>query len=496
MKYIFITLIFYSSVFCEELININFKGLKLSELVNITSKSINKSILVTDELNGKLNFISNEPLDKNKLLSILKFSLEANGYKLIESDDILRVVKNDFKTINEFNKAEKLVINSNNKIKVKKSVEVESHPSLETTEVIFLTNIEVKNLETIVKSLVDKKLSNFSIAIDEEFNSIIIDGKEEDVEKIKNIVYKLDEPKKQVYVKASIIELDNNMLEDIGFKFGIFGGSAYSGGLYTFASSLNGGDAITIDTGALNLQIPNVVSSLALGATLSLLNKTYALNIISQPSILCLNNKESSIYVGETVSIQTGSSTTDGGTTKINYEREDIGLTLKVRPRVSQDSKVLLQINTILEGIKNENFTNFNPDTTKKEVKTTTMVNNGESVIIGGLIENKNQKTVQKIPIAGDIPLIGELFKNRTNDYQNKSLIVIITPYVIPLDKDLTYVRNELSKLKNLEDQFLEKVLLNLRAKKGIKEEIKEQSEDLSAQERHKLIMKKYFNVD
>lgn len=223
---------------------------------------------------------------------------------------------------------------------------------------------------------------------------------------------------------------------------------------------------------------------------MSLLNKTYALNIISQPSILCLNNKESSIYVGETVSIQTGSSTTDGGTTKINYEREDIGLTLKVRPRVSHDSKVLLQINTILEGIKNENFTNSNPDTTKKEVKTTTMVNNGESVIIGGLIENKNQKTVQKIPIAGDIPLIGELFKNRTNDYQNRSLVVIITPYVIPLDKDLTYVRNELSKLKNLEDQFLEKVLLNLRAKKGNKNIELKSSEMLTNEEKHKQRLK------
>lgn len=108
MKYLLLISTLLTSLFCEELININFKGLKLSELVNITSKSINKSILVTDELNGKLNFISNEPINKNKLLSILKFSLESNGYKLIETDDILRVVKNDFKTNNEFKKKLKI----------------------------------------------------------------------------------------------------------------------------------------------------------------------------------------------------------------------------------------------------------------------------------------------------------------------------------------------------------------------------------------------------
>lgn len=138
MKYLLLISTLLTSLFCEELININFKGLKLSELVNITSKSINKSILVTDELNGKLNFISNEPINKNKLLSILKFSLESNGYKLIETDDILRVVKNDFKTNNEFKKAQNKIIKQKPLIiKSKEIIKIKDEVSLETTEVIF-----------------------------------------------------------------------------------------------------------------------------------------------------------------------------------------------------------------------------------------------------------------------------------------------------------------------------------------------------------------------
>ncbi len=81
-------------------------------------------------------------------------------------------------------------------------------------------------------------------------------------------------------------------------------------------------------------------------------------------------------------------------------------------------------------------------------------------------MEKKNEKTVQKVPFAGDIPLIGELFKNRSENSQNKNLVVVITPYIIPENRDLTYVRKELSKLKSLEDQFLEKVLIKLKKRK------------------------------
>ncbi|WP_421717236.1 type II secretion system protein GspD [Arcobacter arenosus] len=495
MKLLFSLFLLITNLLSGELINVNFKGLKLKELIDVTSRSINKSILVTDSIEGEVDFISNEPIEKSKLLSILKFSLESNGYKLIESDNILRVVKSDFKVLTPIRKK---VVHKQNKIiskNITKNIKKDSR-----TEVVFLTNIEARNLEKILKELTAKREEEITIAIDEEFNSIIIDGSSDEVKNLKTLISKLDIEKKQVYIKANIIELNNNLLQDVGLRFGILGGKAFSGGLYTFASNLNLGEAIAIDTSSLNIQIPNVSSSIALGASLNLLNKTYALDIISQPSILCINNKQSSIYVGETISIQTGSTTTDGGTTKTNFEREDVGLTLKVKPRVSKENKVLIQIDTILEGIKNENYTNSNPNTSKKELRTTAVVNNGESVILGGLIENKNQKSVEKIPIAGDIPLIGELFKNRLNDVQNKSLVVIITPYVVPINKDLTYIREELSKLKSLEDEFLEKVLLILnakaRAKKGLNSTSEVSENQLTNEERHKLRLKKYFHIN
>lgn len=483
MKYISLLLLLFTTLTSnDDLINVNFKDLSLMELINITSKKIQKNILITNKIDGKVDFISNKPIKKNELLNILKFSLNEYGYEIVENDSILRVVKKG--TIKKKPIIKKL-------IKEKKASK-----EIFDTRFIQLINVEAKSIEAILKKIITqrkyKKENIPTIAIDEQNNSIIIDGKSNIVLDFISIIKKLDVIKSQVYVKAKIIEIDDNLIEEIGIKYGILGGNVYSGNILTFSSSLNEGSAIAIDTSSIGLTIPNVSSSLALGASLSLLNKTYALDIISEPSILCLNNIESSIYVGETISIQTGSTVTDGGTTTNTYEREDIGLTLKVKPRVFKN-KVLIDINTILEGIKNTNTTNSNPDTSKKEVKTSAIVNNGESVILGGLIESRNEKSVQKIPFASDIPLIGELFKNRQNDKRKKSLAVIVTPYIVPKNKDITYIRNELSKLKSLEDNFLKEVLIKLRNKKLVKnEKIKETQ---SNEELHKKRLKEYFGI-
>lgn len=502
MQYMFflIFLLFISTIKSfsnDELININFKDLSIMELAKITSEKTNKSILITNDIKGKVDFISSGPIEIKKLLNILRFSLEDNGYKIIESNGILRVVKGSV----EKNKVIKKLTKKSFKQKInKRALPITTKLiSKNITEVVFLTNIEAKSLQNILKTIIEQrdyeKSVKPSISIDELSNSIILDGKENQIIKLKEVITKLDILKSQVYVKANIVEIDDNLLENIGLQFGILGGKVHSGGLSTFSSNLNGGNAISFDMGSIGLQIPNVLSSLALGASLNLLNKTYALDVISQPSILCLNNKESSIYVGETVSIQTANTTTDGGTTKNSFEREDIGLTLKVKPRMTANNKVVLEIKTTLEGIKNVNTLSLNPNTSKKEINTTAIVNNGESVILGGLIENKNENSVEKIPYVSDVPLIGELFKNRTYDYRNKNLVVIVTPYIIPKDKDLTYVRNELSKLKKLEDKFLEEVLINLKKKKENKENLEIEQEDSENEKAHKARVKKYFGI-
>jgi len=442
---------------------INFKNLQLVDLVKIVSEKTNKNILITNPLKGSVDFISSKPLDTKELFNLLKISLENNGYRLNRSNNIYHVVKKLKKVKKRYIKHDK------NK-----------------TEVIYLKYINSKELKTILETIIKKRdyKNKPSISINKKSNLIILDGKASIISSLKNLINKLDISKPQIYIKARIIEVDDNLVDNVGIRYGILGSKVYSGGINSISSNLNSGEALPFDIGNIGLTIPNLSSSLALGATINLLNKTYALDIISEPSILCLNNKQSKIYVGETISIQTASTTTDGGTIKNSFDREDVGLTLKVKPRVIKQDKVIIDIDATLEGIKNIDATSLNPNTTKKLIQTSAIVNNGESVILGGLIQSKNEKSIEKIPLAGDIPLIGELFKNRLNDNSSKNLTIILTPYIIPENKDLSFIRKQLSKIQLLEDELLKEVLIKLKKRKD-KSNI---SENKTAQLHRKII--------
>ena len=431
-------------------ININFKDLKIMDFIKITSKIVNKNILITDEIEGNVNFVSNKPVNKDELTKILNYVLEDKGYKLVFNNDIYRVVKsNSEPVLLDTN------IDSSKEDTVKKEIKI-----------FPLKNIEANSVLKVVDSIISK--NNYAnpnnkplISLDEDSNSIIVKASINEIDEIKLLIDELDVEKAQVYVQARIIELNDELVNQIGVSYGIFAASANNNGLTTFSSSLNKGNIPTFSVDGLS--IPDITSGLALGATLNLLKQNGALDIVSEPSILAINNKESSIYVGETISIKTSSSVTDGGTTRENFQREDVGLTLKVKPRISNETKVTLEINTILEGVKTTQTISGNADTSKKEVKTTAILNNGESVIIGGLIENKTEITNQKVPVLGDIPLFGELFRNSVSNNKKNNLVVIITPYLIPKTKDITFIRNKLSELKNLEDKYLEDSLIKLK---------------------------------
>lgn len=577
----------------EEKININFKDLKIMDLVKITSKIIDKNILVTQEIKGKVDFISTKPLDKKELVKILIYSLETKGFTIIQNDDIMRIVKlsegakNNVPVINGnqeklyyqmvteifpvynasadyiaskirhlISKSAKLVTNKesntlvltdfkDNIKTIKKVVNVMTYGAKKDIEIIELKNIKAseakKNLDAVAKSIFNAKIETEKVSIisnadnnslvivgknqnikylkkyvkdidrndslikrvvevislknveavnvikiidgiigkkkyldpnakplssiDEESNSIVLMGPSDEIEYITSLIEELDKEKAQVYVQARIIEVTNSLVDEVGIKYGILGGKSGNKGLGTFASNLNGGSSIAFTPGDIGLSIPTITSGLALGASISLLDEDGALDIVSEPSILAINNKESSIYVGETISVKTSSSVTDGGTKNENFKREDVGLTLKVKPRISNDNKVTLDINTILEDVKTTATNSGNADTTKKEIQTTAIVKNGESVILGGLIEDKEESTDSSIPGVGSIPILGRLFSHDKTDIRKRSLVIIVTPYIIPKSKDLTYVRNKLSELKLLEDKYLKDSLIRLKQK-------------------------------
>ena len=328
----------------------------------------------------------------------------------------------------------------------------------------FKTRTTVKGRKTVTTTLPSVLGKNKpTITVDTELNAIVIYATKNELKEIKQVIRKLDIERQQVYVVAKIFEISRDKAKEVGIKYGFGGGMVLSNGIFGLSTNLGGTTGpVEAFISALDLtksDMPNLSRALSLGAALSLYKNNGVVNVISEPTLLCVNNKESSLYAGKTESLltqsSTGSSTTD--TTRQNYTREDIGLTLKVKPRISSDNKVVLDIKVTLEDVVDNTNVGL-PTTTKRDVKTVSIVQNGETVIIGGLVKSKDGKKSVRIPILGDIPILGIPFRHSYDNDKKEDLVIMITPYIVKKSSDLQMVRRNLGRL----DAFSNKMALQI----------------------------------
>ena len=275
----------------------------------------------------------------------------------------------------------------------------------------------------------------------------------------------MDAEREQVYVKAKIVEISETKSSEMGLKYGVEGSLVNGNGLFTLGTNLGGNSinsALTsaaITSGKYTIPTSVYQRGLAVGIGLSLLAQNGATNTLSEPSILCVNNQESTIYVGKTESIKTGTTTATTGVATDSYTRQDIGLTLKIKPRVSNDNKVTITAEAKLEDIESSNGGTGLPTTTKREVKTNAIVNSGESVIIGGLVKKKETKAGTKIPFLGDIPLLGALFRSSAEASDKTNLVLILTPYIIKSSDDLAALNEQLAELDQIQNKIVKDII-------------------------------------
>jgi len=202
----------------------------------------------------------------------------------------------------------------------------------------------------------------------------------------------------------------------------------------------------------------NIKELFALGIKMDLLQQNGAAHTLSEPSILCSNNQDAEIYVGETRSILVSSSV---GDTKA----------LKVKPRLSSNSKVALKVEATIEDVvPGSGSTSDRPTTTKRKVTTNAIVNNAQTIILGGLMKSSGGKTVTRIPILGDIPIIGALFTSTSYSQSKINVVIYLTPYIVRNSRDLTKLREFLSQLDSIGAKYSKYVREKLAERAGIDE--------------------------
>jgi len=355
-------------------------------------------------------------------------------------------------------------------VKLVQAMDVKSHVSREV-EIFELKNSDAKDVLKTLSDIIEKKKYadpslKPNIAMNSDINAIIAIGDPLILQALKLIIDEIDKEKYQVYVQAKIVEINKNRSSDIGVKYGFAGGDVSSSGLYAMSANFGSSDLTTLATTKVLDYLgnigSNVGSAFALGATLNFLQIHGASKSISNPSILCVNNKESSIYVGKTISVSTGTVTTTSGLNGVtsSYKRTDIGLTLKIKPRVSSKEKVTLDVESILENLIDDGSQNATgqPVTSKQEVKTQAILRSGESIIIGGLVKNYQRNSKNKVPLLGDIPVLGNaLFTSTTKTNQQDNLVVILTPYVIDKSDELSKLQKALGMLTKIQEEYNKK---------------------------------------
>ena len=350
-----------------------------------------------------------------------------------------------------------------------KKLDIESSTS-KSVHIFELKNSDAKLVLASLAEIISKQVfadpaMKPNVSFNEEINSIIAIGEPMVIKGIKQIIDELDKEKYQVYVQARIIEINKNSSMDLGVKYGFDGASLTSEGLYSFAANFGGAPVAGIVGAELASSVigSGATQGFALGAAIDFLETNGASESVSNPSILCVNNKESSIYVGKTISVSTGTVTSTTGISGLtsSFKREDVGLTLKIKPRVSSTDKVTLDVEAVLENITDDGSQNATgqPVTSKQEVKTQAILRHGESIIIGGLVKTYERDAVSQVPLLGDIPWIGEyLFSSTSTTVENDNLVVILTPYIIDKSEKLSQLQKDLGVLSKIQKRYNEEV--------------------------------------
>ena len=360
--------------------------------------------------------------------------------------------------------------------------------------VIPLKNSNVEDMEKILGKLVSqmnnitptrkgkvkgKKPSKAMVVADVERNALIVLATGEQYRNIMQVIRRIDVEKPQVYIKARVVEINSKLAQEIGAKYNFEGGAITSHGLFSVRSNMGGGSTLQVSPQLLNFistentyydkngnlvtdksnpfSFGDVSALFALGVQLNLYQEDGAAHVLSEPSILCTNNQESELFVGETRSILTSSTSGDNkdDLTRRNYTREDIGLTLKVKPRLSSNNKVALTIDAIIEDVDDSSgYNSPTPTTYKRKVVTNAIVRNGQTVIVGGLIKNMAGTVNTKVPFLGDIPIIGRLFQDEGKAQRKVDLVIYLTPFIIRRSEDLTKLRKFLAELENVQKRY------------------------------------------
>ena len=323
------------------------------------------------------------------------------------------------------------------------------------TQVIPLNYAEATKVAELLSKLIDEPQKSSEkgttqqsnqFQADEALNALVVRAEPSVMSEVRNLVSQLDMRRAQVLIEAVIVEVTGNNGEELGvqwllgdFADGPIAGTSFSNvgtSTQNVVSAVASGGTTSIGTikGAL-VGGADKVGSLDVGVILQALATTGNSNLLSTPSVMTLDNEEAEFIVGQNVPFITGSSNTTSDTTNpfTTIKREDVGITLRVKPQINDDSSVRLEVYQEVSSLAASDNSLDSADliTNKRSIDTTILVQDGDTIVLGGLIQDDEVESVQKVPLLGDIPLLGALFRSESTNKVKRNLLVFLRPKII-----------------------------------------------------------------
>ena len=295
------------------------------------------------------------------------------------------------------------------------------------------------------------------IQADPTTNSLIITAPEPQYRQLRAVIDKLDGRRAQVLVESLIVEVNANKLTEFGIQWqsvlgskgdGVMGaigtnsGAAGANIIGLTAGILQGGTAAATAVGklggGLNLALaPRINGQYYLGALANFLQNSGDSNVLSTPNLMTLDNEEARIVIGKSVPFVTGSYANTGGNNgAVNpfttVERKDVGLMLRVRPQINENGTVKMYIYQEISKVDDATRQDKDgPTTSKRSIESNVLVEDGSIIVIGGLLEDSYSQAEDKVPVMGDIPVLGNLFRSENRERKKTNLMVFLRPVVV-----------------------------------------------------------------
>lgn len=422
-------------VFTGKRISLNFQDIPVRSVLQLLADFTGINMVVSDSVSGNITIRLNEvPWDQalDIILTTRSLDKRRNGNVMLiaPATEIMAREKKELQSQEE----------------VKKLAPLRS-------DLIQINYAKASEIASLMKDKSNSLLSKRgSISVDARTNTIWIQDTSAKIEEMRELITKLDIPVKQVLIESRIVTVTKDFSQDLGIRFGISRPTHLSGtlaGANQLAQNVAPADVspvsnrLNLDLAAapvsgtpasIGIALAKLGDGILLDLELSALETESRGQVIASPRLITTNQQAAVIESGQEIPYQQA---TSSGATAVAFKKAV--LSLKVTPQITPDGKIMMDLQ-INQDIPSTQTFNGVPAINTKEIQTNVLVNNGQTIVLGGIYEQEKNQTVNRVPFLGELPLVGHLFRNRSISVQNTELLIFITPKIITNTLTITTV--------------------------------------------------------